>query len=110
MFGYCSFHHRDITVYRLNPPTHPTPLYVQVMLMHGDSHNYRADQPFAASDWLQTLDAEVPALDNFMRAMGPGSPTTNWVKVCVDPSKEASTLFSHGVVAVKANHDDIYFS
>ena len=75
--------------------------------MHGDSHNYKGDQPFAASDWLQTLDSNVPALDNFMRIIVPGSPTVNWAQICVDPN--APALFSHRIVTVKANHNQDYW-
>lgn len=82
-------------------------VYVQVLLLHGDSHNYRADQPFAASDWLQPLNSNISALDNFMRIMAPGSPTVNWLQVCVNP--DAPALFSQRVVTVEANHNQDYW-
>lgn len=49
-----------------------------VLLVHGDTHNYRVDQPFT-----DALGAPVP---NLTRVETWGSPVVGWVKVTVDPA------------------------
>lgn len=52
----------------------------QVLLVHGDSHDYRVDHP------LRNLKREVP-IENFTRVGTFGSPDIGWVRVVVDSLK-----------------------
>lgn len=56
----------------------------QVLLIHGDTHFYRVDQPLADPATGKTLK-------NFTRIETPGSPFMGWVKVSVKPGQP--TLF-----------------
>ena len=49
-----------------------------VLLVHGDTHNYRVDMPF--------VDALGAPLANLTRVETYGSPIVGWVKVTVDPA------------------------
>lgn len=49
----------------------------QVLLVHGDAHDYRVDHP------LRRRDREVP-VENFTRVGTFGSPDIGWVRVVVD--------------------------
>jgi hypothetical protein len=49
-----------------------------VLLVHGDTHNYRVDMPFT--------DALGAPLANLTRVETYGSPIVGWVKVTVDPA------------------------
>ncbi len=51
----------------------------QVVLVHGDTHQYRVDQPMRHPQTDQ-------AVANFTRVETPGSPHFGWVKATVDPS------------------------
>jgi hypothetical protein len=55
-----------------------------VLLVHGDTHQYRVDNPF--------VDQAGNAVPNLTRLETWGSPFVGWVRVTVDPSK--SDLFS----------------
>ena len=52
----------------------------QVVLVHGDTHQYRVDQPMKHPETEQ-------AIGNFTRVETPGSPFFAWVKATVDPSR-----------------------
>ncbi len=51
----------------------------QVVLVHGDTHRYRVDQPLHHA-------AGGPRIANFTRVETMGSPFFGWVKVTVDPA------------------------
>lgn len=50
-----------------------------VLLIHGDSHTYRFDQPLPVKDGVQTLS-------NVWRLEVPGSPFLGWVEVVINAS------------------------
>lgn len=52
----------------------------QVVLVHGDTHQYRVDQP------MQHPETEL-TVANFTRVETPGSPAFGWVKASVDPAR-----------------------
>jgi hypothetical protein len=56
-----------------------------VLLVHGDTHNYRVDTPF--------VDALGAPFTNLIRVETYGSPIIGWVKVGVDPSRPEPFTF-----------------
>lgn len=61
-----------------------------VLLVHGDGHRYRVDQPLR--------DPKTGAvLRNFTRVEVFGSPTVNWVRIEVDPAAERLFAISPGI-------------
>jgi hypothetical protein len=68
---------------------HAAPLGKPMLLVHGDGHRYRVDQPL--TDPL-TFDR----LTNFTRVEVFGSPTVNWVRVDVMPDGERVFVISPG--------------
>ena len=65
-----------------------------VLLAHGDSHFFRVDKPLGRR-------FDVPAIENFTRVEGFGSPNHHWVEVMVDSSDP--NVFSFRPRIVKAN-------
>ena len=61
----------------------------QVVLVHGDTHYFKVDQPL--------LDA-THLLRNFTRVQTYGSPNINWVQVTVDPRNRALFAFEPMIV------------
>jgi hypothetical protein len=55
-----------------------------VVLVHGDSHYFRIDNPFRPK--REKGMPSVPALENFLRLETFGSPNHHWVQVTVDPN------------------------
>jgi hypothetical protein len=53
-----------------------------VLLVHGDTHNYRVDTPF--SDALGVPFTGLTRVETY------GSPIIGWVKVTVDPAHAAA--------------------
>ena len=52
-----------------------------VILIHGDTHRYRVDQP------LVDPAAQKP-VENFTRIESFGSPWVDWIRVSVDPADQ----------------------
>jgi hypothetical protein len=63
-----------------------------VLLVHGDTHNYQVDQPFA--------DATGAAIANITRVETYGSPIVGWVKVTVDPAGPRTFSFAPHIQAI----------
>ena len=61
----------------------------QVVLVHGDTHYFKVDQPL--------LDA-THLLPNFTRVQTYGSPNINWVRVTVDPKTRGLFTFESMIV------------
>lgn len=68
-----------------------------VVLVHGDSHFFRVDNPF----WRRPPRGQVgtPALENFRRVETFGSPDHHWVHVTVEPNDPAVFTFRPRIVA-----------
>ena len=60
-----------------------------VLVIQGDSHVYRTDQPLATGDTVHGVTAAVP---NLTRIVVQGETTSEWLKLRVDPKDP--TLFS----------------
>jgi len=67
-----------------------------VLLIHGDSHQFRLDKPLL-------VQSSGKLLDNFTRLEVPGSADVHWVKVLVDPTQ--SQLFGFEHRDVPANYE-----
>jgi hypothetical protein len=63
-----------------------------VLLVHGDTHNYRVDAPF--------VDALGAPLANLTRVETYGSPIVGWVKVTVNPADPKLFSFAPHIQAV----------
>ena len=63
-----------------------------VLLVHGDTHNYQVDQPFA--------DATGATIANITRVETYGSPIVGWVKVTVDPTGPRVFSFAPHIQAI----------
>jgi hypothetical protein len=68
-----------------------------VVLVHGDSHFFRIDNPF----WRRPPRGQMgtPALKNFRRVETFGSPDHHWVHVTVEPNDPAVFTFRPRIVA-----------
>ena len=68
-----------------------------VVLVHGDSHFFRIDNPF----WRRPPRGQIgtPALENFRRVETFGSPDHHWIHVTVDPNDPAGFVFRPRIVA-----------
>jgi hypothetical protein len=68
-----------------------------VVLVHGDSHFFRMDNPF----WRRPPRGQMgtPALENFRRVETFGSPDHHWVHVTVDPNDPMVFTFRPRIVA-----------
>ena len=67
-----------------------------VLLVHGDSHYFRVDQPVRARG--VAAGRATRNLDNVMRLEGFGSPNHHWVEVTVDPSDPQPFSFRPRIV------------
>ena len=68
-----------------------------VVLVHGDSHFFRIDNPF----WQRPPRGQTgtPALENFRRVETFGSPDHHWVHVTVEPNDPGVFTFRPRIVA-----------
>ena len=66
-----------------------------VLLLEGDSHVFRVDNPFSASSSLHGLHPSTPVADNVTRIVVEGSDAgrTEYLRLTIDPRKKG-TLFS----------------
>jgi len=63
-----------------------------VLLLEGDSHKFRVDNPFSVSSPLHTLHASTPVADNITRVVVEGSDAgrTEYLRLRIDPSNKAA--------------------
>ncbi len=66
-----------------------------VLLLEGDSHKFRVDNPYSVSSSLHTVHASTPVADNITRVVVEGSDAgrTEYLRLTIDPSRKG-TLFS----------------
>ena len=66
-----------------------------VLLLEGDSHKFRVDNPYLAASPLHSLHPSTPVTDNITRVVVEGSDAgrTEYLRLKIDPSRKA-TLFS----------------
>ena len=67
-----------------------------VLLLEGDSHVFRVDNPFSLSSPLHAVHPATPRADNVTRIVLEGSDAgrTEYLRLAVDPSKRATALFT----------------
>jgi hypothetical protein len=66
-----------------------------VLLLEGDSHVFRVDNPFSVSSPLHAIHPATPVADNVTRIVIEGSDgRTEYVRLKVDPRKKSADLFS----------------
>lgn len=66
-----------------------------VLLLEGDSHIYRVDHPFSASDPLHLVHPGTPEAENVTRIVVEGSSgRTEYLRLTVDPKARNGALFS----------------
>lgn len=63
----------------------------QVVLVHGDSHNFRIDKPMLQGPGL-------PSIGNFTRVETFGSPNVQWLKVRVDAESPNIFIFDQRII------------
>jgi len=63
-----------------------------VLLLEGDSHQFRVDNPFSTSSPLHTLHASTPVADNVTRVVVEGSDAgrTEYLRLKIDPGNKAA--------------------
>jgi hypothetical protein len=66
-----------------------------VLLLEGDSHKFRVDNPYSVASSLHTVHASTPVADNITRVVVEGSDAgrTEYLRLTIDPSRKG-TLFS----------------
>jgi hypothetical protein len=74
-----------------------------VLLINGDSHIYKVDNPFSAVSPLHAIHASTPVAENVRRIIVEGSAAgrTEYVRLTVDPKKKAGSLFAWERVPLK---------
>ena len=67
-----------------------------VLLLEGDSHAFRVDQPFSPTSPLFGVHANTPAAPNVTRVVVEGSDAgrTEYLRLTVDPGSKTGQLFS----------------
>jgi hypothetical protein len=67
-----------------------------VLLLEGDSHVFRVDNPFSASSPLHALHPATPIADNVTRVVVEGSDAgrTEYLRLTIDPRRKSSALFA----------------
>jgi hypothetical protein len=67
-----------------------------VLILEGDSHLFRVDQPFTSASPLFTLHPSTPIAPNVTRIVVEGSAAgrTEYLRLTVDPKNDPSSLFS----------------
>ena len=66
-----------------------------VLILEGDSHVFRVDQPYTPASALFTLHPATPVAPNVTRLVVEGSTNrTEYVRLSVDPNADAGSLFS----------------
>jgi hypothetical protein len=66
-----------------------------VLLLEGDSHVFRVDNPFSTTSVLHAIHANTPVANNVTRIVVEGSGgRTEYVRLTVDPRRNAPSLFA----------------
>ena len=66
-----------------------------VLLLEGDSHRFKVDNPFSASSPVHGLHPATPVAENVVRLVVEGSDgRTEYVRLTVDPNKNKTGLFA----------------
>jgi hypothetical protein len=67
-----------------------------VLLLEGESHVFRVDNPFSVASPLHTLHPSTPVADNVTRVVVEGSDAgrTEYLRLTIDPRKKSSSLFA----------------
>jgi hypothetical protein len=67
-----------------------------VLMLEGDSHQFRVDNPFSASSSLHGLHSTTPIADNVTRIVVEGSDAgrTEYLRLSIDSRPKAASLFS----------------
>jgi hypothetical protein len=66
-----------------------------VLLLEGDSHRFKVDNPFSASSPVHGLHPATPVAENVIRLVVEGSDgRTEYVRLTVDPNKNKDGLFA----------------
>jgi hypothetical protein len=67
-----------------------------VLLLEGDSHQFKVDDPYSSSSRLHALHPSTPEVGNVQRIVVEVSDAgrTEYHRLTVDPRKKGSALFS----------------
>lgn len=67
-----------------------------VLLLEGDSHKFKVDNPYSSASPLHALHPSTPEVSNITRIVVEGSDAgrTEYLRLTVDPRKKSDTLFS----------------
>jgi len=68
-----------------------------VLLLEGDSHRFRVDNPYAASSPLHGMHPSTPVADNVTRIVVEGSAAgrTEYLRLTIDPQTKSGQVFSY---------------
>jgi hypothetical protein len=68
-----------------------------VLLLEGDSHIFRVDQPFSPASPLFAIHAATPVAENVTRLVVEGSAAgrTEYVRLTIDPKRRGADLFTY---------------
>jgi Calcineurin-like phosphoesterase len=67
-----------------------------VLLINGDSHVFRVDNPFSAASPLHAIHASTPVANNVIRIIVEGSAAgrTEYLRLTIDPRNKSNSLFA----------------
>ena len=67
-----------------------------VLLINGDSHVFRVDNPFSAASPLHAIHASTPVAENVTRIIVEGSAAgrTEYLRLTIDPRNKSTALFA----------------
>ncbi len=68
-----------------------------VLLLEGDSHIFRVDNPYSAASPLHGMHAATPIADNVTRIVVDGSAAgrTEYLRLTIDPQNDGGQIFSY---------------
>ncbi len=68
-----------------------------VLLLEGDSHMFRVDNPYAAASPLHGMHPSTPVADNLTRIVVEGSAAgrTEYLRLTIDPQTKSGQIFSY---------------
>ena len=68
-----------------------------VLLLEGDSHIFRVDNPYSPSSPLFALHPATPVVANVMRVVVEGSAAgrTEYTRLTIDPKRKGADLFTY---------------
>jgi hypothetical protein len=67
-----------------------------VLLIDGDSHKFKVDNPYSTSSPLHAIHPSTPVVDNVTRIVVEGSAAgrTEYLRLTIDPRKKSNSLFA----------------